>query len=141
MKCTRESKKSFCFANDPVVDEASARGDRIVKKTALVLIGALVLPAIVSSSPAEARYWRGGYWRGGGFGFGAPLIAGAVIGGLATSAYAYGPGYYGVPGPYGYYGNYPYDPRCQDGEANRCSLYADPVYGAPVPYGYRYGPW
>src|SRR5215471_12966967 len=119
MKCTRESKKSFCFANDPVVDEASARGDRIVRKTALVLIGALVLPAFVSSSPAEARYWRGGFW---GPGIGVPLVAGAVIGGLAASAYAYGPGYYGVPGPYGYYGNYPYDPRCQDGEANRCSL-------------------
>ena len=110
-----------------------------MRKTALLfLIGALALPAIVSSSPAEARYWRGGFWRGGfGPGIGAPLVAGAVIGGLAAPAYVYGPGYYyGVPGPYGYYGNYPYDPRCQDGEANRCSLYG---YGAPYVYGY--GPW
>ena len=117
-----------------------------MRKTALLLIGALVLPAFVSSSPAEARYWRGGFWRGGfGPGIAAPLVAGAVIGGLAASAYAYGPGYYyyGVPGPYGYYGNYPYDRRCQYGDANRCSLDAVliPGYGAPVPYGYRYGPW
>jgi hypothetical protein len=34
------------------------------------------------------------------------LIAGAVIGGLASNAYAYGPGY-GYYGPgYGYYGGY-----------------------------------
>jgi hypothetical protein len=34
----------------------------MLRKTALLLIGALVLPAIVSLSPAEARYWRGGYY-------------------------------------------------------------------------------
>ena len=34
----------------------------MVRKTALLLIGALVFPAIVSLSPAEARYWRGGYY-------------------------------------------------------------------------------
>ena len=66
-----------------------------MKKTALLLIGALVLPVIASSSLAEAGYWRGGPVVG----VGAPLIAGAVIGGLAASAYAYGPGDYGVPGP------------------------------------------
>jgi len=33
-----------------------------VRKTAFVLIGALVLPAIVSLSPAEARVLRGGYY-------------------------------------------------------------------------------
>ena len=120
-------------------DGEPARGDRIVRKTALLLIGALVLPAFVSSSPAEARFWRGpGYWRGGfGPGFGAPLVAGAVIGGLAASAYAYGPGYYGVPGPYGYYPG-PYNayqtyPNCEYGETYRCNY---PAYG-----GYRYGPW
>jgi hypothetical protein len=117
-----------------------------VRKTALVLLGALVLPAFVSSSPAEARYWRGGwgggYW-GGGFGpaIAAPLIAGAVIGGLATSAYAYGPGYYGVAGPYGYYpgpyGYYPANayqtyPNCTYGETYRCNY---PAYGG------RYGYW
>ena len=112
-----------------------------MRKTALVLIGALVLPAIVSSSPAEARYWG---WRGGfGPGIGVPLVAGAVIGGLAASAYAYGPGYYGVPGPYGYYagpyGYYPTNayqtyPNCEYGESYRCNY---PAYGGY----YRYGPW
>jgi hypothetical protein len=113
-----------------------------VRKTALVLIAALVLPALVS--PAEARYWGGG-WRGGfGPGIAAPLVAGAIIGGFAASAYAYGPGYYAVPGPYGYYSNYPYDPGCPEqgyGAYYNCGIYAVPGYGAPVPYGYRYGPW
>jgi hypothetical protein len=116
-----------------------------VRRTALVLIGALAIPAFVSSSPAEARYWGGG-WRGGfGPGIGVPLFAGAVIGGLAASAYAYGPGYYGVPGPYGYYpgpyGYYPgpYNayqtyPNCEYGETYRCNY---PAYGGY----YRYGPW
>jgi|SRR6516165_2066088 hypothetical protein len=112
----------------------------MVRKTAFFLIGALVLPATVSSSPAEARYWRGGFW---GPGIAAPLVAGAVIGGLAASAYAYGPGYYGA-GPYGYYGSPygyypgPYNayqtyPNCTYGETYRCNY---PAYG-----GYRYGPW
>jgi len=105
----------------------------MVRKTAFFLIGALVLPATVSSSPAEARYWRGGFW---GPGIAAPLVAGAVIGGLAASAYAYGPGYYGA-GPYGYYPG-PYNayqtyPNCTYGETYRCNY---PAYG-----GYRYGPW
>ena len=45
--------------------------------------------------------------RGGlGRGFGWRIIAGAVIGGIASNAYAYGPGY-GYYGPgYGYYGGY-----------------------------------
>ena len=112
----------------------------MVRKTAFFLIGALVLPATVFSSPAEARYWRGGFW---GPGIAAPLVAGAVIGGLAASAYAYGPGYYGA-GPYGYYGGPygyypgPYNayqtyPNCTYGETYRCNY---PAYG-----GYRYGPW
>jgi hypothetical protein len=36
----------------------------MVRKTALLLIGVLVLPAILSLSPAEARYWRSGYYGG-----------------------------------------------------------------------------
>src|SRR4029453_17603359 len=58
----------------------------------------------LSSSPAEA-HWRGGGWGGWGPGLAAGLIGAAVIGGIASSAYAYGPGYgyYGYPG-YGYYG-------------------------------------
>ncbi|MGY4486517.1 hypothetical protein ACVWWR_005708 [Bradyrhizobium sp. LM3.2] len=67
------------------------------------------------------------------------MIAGAVFGGLASSAYAYGPGYgyYGYPGYYGgyapaYYGGYaPY----------RWGGYTTTYYGsgyAPAYYGYRY---
>ncbi|MGY3512204.1 hypothetical protein ACVIQY_005179 [Bradyrhizobium sp. USDA 3051] len=77
-----------------------------MKKTLLVLSTAAVLgvSAVAAPSPAEAR------WRGGGFGPGIAggLIAGAVIGGIASSAYGYGPGYgygYGYPG-YRYYGGY-----------------------------------
>ena len=75
-----------------------------MKKTALVLaaMAALSLGAVAAPSSAEA------HWRGGGFGPGLAggLIAGAVIGGIASSAYAYGPGYgYGYPG-YGYYASY-----------------------------------
>ena len=118
-----------------------------MRKTALLLIGALVLPVVLSSSSAEARYWRGGYWRGGYWrggpvvGIGAPLIAGAVIGGLAASAYAYGPGYYGVPGPYGYYGYNSGCPQPGYGAYYNCGVYAVPGYGAPVPYAYPYSPW
>ena len=69
-----------------------------MRKAPLVLAAAAVLglTAVAAPSPAEARYWRGGGFfpavAGG-------LIAGAVIGGLASNAYAYGPGY-------GYYGGY-----------------------------------
>jgi hypothetical protein len=63
----------------------------------LTLAATLGLAAITTPSPAEA------HWRGGGFfpAVAGGLIAGAVIGGLASNAYAYGPGY-------GYYGGYPY---------------------------------
>jgi hypothetical protein len=36
----------------------------MVRTTALLLISALFLTAIVSPGPAEARHWRGGHWRG-----------------------------------------------------------------------------
>jgi hypothetical protein len=44
-------------------------------------------------------------WRGFGWGFGAGLLGGAIIGGALARPYYYGPGpyYYGPPGPY-YYG-------------------------------------
>ena len=108
-----------------------------MKKTALLLIGALVLPVIASSSLAEAGYWRGGPVVG----VGAPLIAGAVIGGLAASAYAYGPGDYGVPGPYGYYGYNSGCPQRGYGAYYNCGVCAVPGYGAPAPYAYPYSPW
>ena len=112
-----------------------------MKKTALVLATAATigLSAVTAPSPAEAR----GGW---GWGLAGGLLAGAVIGGLASSAYAYGPGYgyYGYPGYYGgyapaYYGGYA--PAYYGG-------YAPAYYGgystayydgyAPAYYGYRY---
>jgi hypothetical protein len=78
-----------------------------MRKAPLVLAAAAILglTAVAAPSPAEARYWRGG----GGFfpAVAGGLMAGALIGGLASNAYAYGPGYgyYGGYGP-GYYGGY-----------------------------------
>src|ERR1700744_4918408 len=74
-----------------------------MKKAALTLAAAATIgiSALVAPSPAHA--WRGG-WGGWGGGWGAGLAAGlvgaAVVGGIASSAYAYGPGYgyYGGPG-------------------------------------------
>jgi hypothetical protein len=60
------------------------------------------------------------------------LIAGAVIGGIASSAYGYGPGY-GYYGPgYGYYGGYA--PAYYGGYSG----YYDGGY-APAYYGGYYG--
>ena len=74
-----------------------------MRKAPLVLAAAAILglTAVAAPSPAEAR------WRGGGFfpGVAGGLIAGAVIGGLASNAYGYGPGY-GYYGGSGYYGGY-----------------------------------
>ena len=88
---------------------------------ALATAGTIGVVAVATSSPALA--WRGG-WGGWGPGLAGGLIAGAVIGGIASSAYAYGPGYYGGPG-YGYYGGY-----------------APTYYGgyAPAYYNYGYAP-
>ncbi|AWO95420.1 hypothetical protein JQ614_36515 [Bradyrhizobium diazoefficiens] len=69
------------------------------------------------------------------------MIAGAVIGGLASSAYAWGPGYYDYgPGYYGagYYGGpYAYD-YGYDAPYRWGGGYATTYYTAPVSYGYRY---
>jgi hypothetical protein len=68
------------------------------------------------------------------------LITGAVIGGLASSAYAWEPGY-------GYYGGYApsyYDSGCPEpgyGAYYNCGDYAVPGYGGYAPYGYPYAPW
>lgn len=72
-----------------------------MKRTALALIGAGIVgvTALASPSPAEAR-WPGGW----GPGIAGGLIGAAVIGGLASSAYAYGLGY--SYGGYPYYGGY-----------------------------------
>jgi hypothetical protein len=57
-----------------------------MKKTALVLatVGALALGTIGTTTPAQAR-WHGGWGWGPGLAGG--LLAGAVIGGIASSAY------------------------------------------------------
>ena len=79
-------------------------------------VGAVALTGIASTMPAEAR---------GGFGPGLAgrVIAGALIAGAASSAYAWAPGPgYGGPGPgYGAYGSYEGGP------------------GYYAPYGYSYG--
>ena len=104
------------------------------KAVAYALSGALVASQIVGAAatplPADAAtmksmvanletpvYWRGG--RGGwGWGLGAGLFAGAVVGGaIASGAY----GYYGAPYYYEY--GYPYQP-----------------YGYDYPYSYSYSP-
>lgn len=82
-----------------------------MRKAPLALAAAAVLglTAVTAPSPAEA------HWRGGGFfpAVAGGLIAGAVIGGLASSAYAYDPyPYYGgyYPAYYGGYYGAPYYP-------------------------------
>jgi hypothetical protein len=89
--------------------------------------GAIALIATAAPRPAEA-HWRGGF----GPGLAGGLIAGAVIGGIASSAYAYGPGYgYAGYAP-AYYGGY--DPYPWGGYT---TTYYTTGY-APAYYGYRY---
>ncbi len=65
-------------------------------KTALILAtaGTLALGSIGAPAPAQARVWGWGV----GPAVAGGLLAGAVIGGLASSTYGWG--------PYGYYGGY-----------------------------------
>jgi hypothetical protein len=88
-----------------------------MRKAPLALAAAAVLglTAVTAPSPAEA------HWRGGGFfpAVAGGLIAGAVIGGLASNAYAYGPGY-------GYYGGYA--PAYYGGYAPAYYGYSEPYY-------------
>jgi hypothetical protein len=105
-----------------------------MRKAVLVLATAATIgfTALAAPSPAEAR------WRGGGFGPGlaAGLIGAAVIGGLASSAYGYGPGYgyYGGYGP-GYYGGYA--PAYYGYAPSYYGAYTSSYY-APAYYGPRY---
>ena len=113
-----------------------------MKKIAMsaLMVGSLSLASVATTSPAEA-HWRGG--RGGwGPGIAGSLVAGAVIGGLASSAYGWGPGYgyYGGPGYYGagyYSGPYAYD-YGYDEPYRWGGGYTTTYYTAPVSYGYRY---
>jgi hypothetical protein len=116
-----------------------------MRKAPLALAAAAVLglTAVTAPSPAEA------HWRGGGFfpAVAGGLIAGAVIGGLASNAYAYGPGYgyYGgyAPAYYGgyapaYYGGYYSEPYYPVVRYRRVIRPAYAYYGGPRFYGPRY---
>ncbi|WGS21799.1 MULTISPECIES: hypothetical protein [unclassified Bradyrhizobium] len=110
-------------------------------KTALVLttVGGLALSTMASPAPAEARDGFGPALAGG-------LVAGAVVGGLAASAYDWGPGYgyYGYAPAYyapAYYGDYAYDYDYDYGVAPyRWGASTTTYYSAvrPAYYGYRY---
>lgn len=112
-----------------------------MKRTALVLatVGTLSVSAVAAPTPAEAR-WRGGF----GPALAGGLIAGAIFGGLASSAYAYGPGYdyYGYPRYYGGYYDGGYAPAYYGGyEPYPWGGYTTSYYStgyAPADYGYRY---
>jgi hypothetical protein len=101
-----------------------------MKKATVVFSAAAVIAMTTVSIPTPAEA-RGGWGWGPGIAGG--LIAGALIGGLASNAYGYGPGYgyYGGPGPgYGYYGG---DAPVYYGG------YGHPYYGG---YGYnRFKNW
>lgn len=109
-----------------------------MKKTALVLatVAALGVSAVAAPSPAEA-HWRGGFGPvlAGG------LIAGALIGGITSSAYAYGPGYGYTTYP-GYYGGDYYAPAYYSGyDPYPWGGYTRTYYSTsyvPAYYGYRY---
>jgi hypothetical protein len=106
-----------------------------MKKAVLALATAAVVgfTALAAPSPAEA-HWRG---RGFGPGLAGGLIAAAVIGGLASSAYAYGPGYYGGYAPV-YPAYAPVYPAYYGGYAPAYYGYAPAYYRAPVYYAPRY---
>jgi hypothetical protein len=100
-----------------------------MKKALLAFTAAATIgvTALAAPSTAEAG-WRGGGW---GPGIAGGLIGAAVIGGLASNAYGYGPGYryYGGYAPaVGYYGGY--GPGYYGGYTS--------TYYAPVYYGPRY---
>lgn len=106
-----------------------------MRKAPLALAAAAVLglTAVTAPSPAQAG------WRGGGFfpAVAGGLIAGAVIGGLASNAYAYGPGY-GYSSGYGYgpgYGYGGYEPAYYGGYYG--GGYAPAYYGGGY-YGDSY---
>jgi hypothetical protein len=114
----------------------------VMKRIALIAATAatLAVTAVTAPAPAEAR---------GGFGPGLAggLIAGALIGGIASSAYAYGPGY-GYYGPgYGYYGGYApayyggYDPGYYGYGYRRVYRPAYAYYGGPRYYGGWHRGW
>jgi hypothetical protein len=126
-----------------------------MKKAVLALVTAAVVGVTALAAPSTAE----AHWRGRGFGLAGGLFAAAVIGGIASSAYAYGPryGYYGgyAPAYYGgygyapYYGGYGYAPAYYGGYSSyyapayyprvrRVIRPAYAYYGGPRFYGARY---
>ena len=69
-----------------------------MKKAVLALATVATIGVATLATPSPAHAWRGGGW-GWGPGIAAGLIGAAVVGGIASSAYAYGPGYGGYYGP------------------------------------------
>jgi hypothetical protein len=106
-----------------------------MRKAPLALAAAAVLglTAVTAPSPAEA------HWRGGGFfpAVAGGLIAGAVIGGLASSAYAYSPAYYGGYYP-AYYGGYYDEPYVPVVRYRRVVRPAFAYYGGPRFYHHHH---
>jgi hypothetical protein len=83
--------------------------------------------ALENAAPSSVESVR---WGGRGWGLGAGLVAGAIVGGalLAPRYYAPGPYYYG-PGPY-----YAPGPVYADPGPAYADPYADPSGGDPVAY-------
>lgn len=104
---------------------------------ALALAATVGLGALTAPSAAEARWGHGGWGWGPAVAGG--LLAGAVIGGIASNAYAYGPGYgdYGGYAP-AYYG-YGYGPGYYDDDYGPGSYggYTTTYYSSPSYYRYR----
>jgi hypothetical protein len=144
---------------DLSVEKAREKLERFpdMKKAALALATAATVgfTALAAPSPAEAR-WRGGF----GPGLAAGLIGAAVIGGLASSAYAYGPGYGYYDDDYdgyapayygGYYGGYPayyggytssyYAPAYYGPRYRRVVRPAYAYYGGPRHYRWHRRHW
>ena len=61
-------------------------------KRAVMALATAATVGVAALAPSPAHAWRGGW----GPGLAGGLLAGAVIGGIASSAYAYGPGYTGT---------------------------------------------
>ena len=81
--------------------------NRVIKTVAAAGLTALTIGTALdlTTSSAEARYYRGGYRHGfygrRGVGLGLGLAAGALAAGAAATAAG---AYYGAPYGYGYYG-------------------------------------
>jgi hypothetical protein len=107
-----------------------------MKKVVLASVAAATIGITAMVVPSPAQAWRGGGW---GPGLAGGLIAGAVIGGIASSAYAYGPGYGYYGGPSGYYGGYA--PAYYGGYGSYYApAYYGPRYRRVVRPAYAYGP-